>query len=195
MMSFGISFVLCYVVGTLYPLYASYKALSTPGTKDDAQWLTYWVAYGGLTSLEGVVQSVFMYIPLYYEVKLVGLVWLMAPQTKGAQLIYDTFINPFLTQHAAKFDPIFATTKLAIDNAQVDKLVALAQQYGPEITRSAISQAAVQLQRQSESGEFGQKMAQSVAFTQKAPQSANSNQRSPQPAGHNQNAHAMRNAY
>ena len=28
----------------------------------------------------------------------------------------------------------------AIDNAQVDKLVALAQQYGPEITRTAISQ-------------------------------------------------------
>ena len=123
--------------------------------------------------------------PLYYELKLVGLVWLMAPQTKGAQLIYDSFINPFLTQHAAKFDPIFSTTKLvsqtlldlwhtdrpasrlgsncvflaaflsdqpyhtltcgclllqAIDNAQVDKLVALAQQYGPEITRSAINQ-------------------------------------------------------
>lgn len=50
--------------------------------------------------------------PLYYELKLVGLVWLMAPQTRGAQLIYDKFINPFLTQHAAKFDPIFATTKL-----------------------------------------------------------------------------------
>ena len=28
----------------------------------------------------------------------------------------------------------------AIDNAQVDKLVALAQQYGPEITRGAINQ-------------------------------------------------------
>ena len=103
----------------------------------------------------------------------------MAPQTRGAQLLYDTFINPFLTQHAAKFDPIFATTKLvshsllsvlpkhtgcnllqsisvieccvtglrallqAIDNAQVDKLVALAQQYGPEITRTAISQVQV----------------------------------------------------
>ena len=50
--------------------------------------------------------------PLYYELKLVGLLWLMTPQTKGAQLLYETFINPFLTQHAAKFDPVFATTKL-----------------------------------------------------------------------------------
>lgn len=50
--------------------------------------------------------------PLYYELKLVGLLWLMTPQTKGAQLIYERFINPFLTQHAAKFDPVFATTKL-----------------------------------------------------------------------------------
>ena len=36
----------------------------------------------------------------------------MAPQTKGAQLLYETFINPFLSKHAAKFDPVFATTKL-----------------------------------------------------------------------------------
>lgn len=50
--------------------------------------------------------------PLYYEFKLVGLLWLMAPQTKGAQLLYEAFINPFLSKHAAKFDPVFATTKL-----------------------------------------------------------------------------------
>lgn len=50
--------------------------------------------------------------PLYYELKLVGLLWLMTPQTKGAQLLYERFINPFLSQHAAKFDPVFATTKM-----------------------------------------------------------------------------------
>lgn len=54
-------------------------------------------------------------VPLYYELKLVGLLWLMTPQTKGAQLLYEKFINPFLTQHAAKFDPVFATTKLVSD--------------------------------------------------------------------------------
>ena len=54
-------------------------------------------------------------VPLYYELKLVGLLWLMTPQTKGAQLLYEKFINPFLTQHAAKFDPVFATTKLVGD--------------------------------------------------------------------------------
>ena len=51
-------------------------------------------------------------VPLYYEIKLVGLIWLMTPQTKGAQLLYETVITPFLTQHAAKFDPVFATTKM-----------------------------------------------------------------------------------
>ena len=54
-------------------------------------------------------------VPLYYEIKLVGLLWLMTPQTKGAQLLYETVITPFLTQHAAKFDPVFATTKLVSD--------------------------------------------------------------------------------
>ena len=51
-------------------------------------------------------------VPLYYEVKLVGLLWLMTPQTKGAQLLYETVITPFLTQHAARFDPVFATAKM-----------------------------------------------------------------------------------
>lgn len=54
-------------------------------------------------------------VPLYYEIKLVGLLWLMTPQTKGAQLLYESVITPFLTQHAAKFDPVFATTKLVRD--------------------------------------------------------------------------------
>ena len=70
----------------MYPIYASYKALSSLGTQDDAQvgassriliavchqlapsgdnyvdtqWLTYWIVYGVLTSLEAGVQTVFM---------------------------------------------------------------------------------------------------------------------------------------
>lgn len=203
MFSFGISGVLCYFIGTMYPLYASYKALSTPGTRDDAQWLTYWVVYAGLTSLEAIVQSLFLYVPLYYELKLVGLLWLMTPQTKGAQLLYERFINPFLTQHAAKFDPVFATTKLAIDNAQVDKLVALAQQYGPEITRGAINQAAVELKRQSLSGEInpqGDFNNQRANTNQKAAQTT-ANQRVPQSGNYNYNqgysnaTHGMQTRY
>lgn len=58
-------------------------------------------------------------VPLYYEVKLVGLLWLMTPQTKGAQLLYETVITPFLTQHAAKFDPVFASTKMVSDSVPV----------------------------------------------------------------------------
>ncbi|KAL3145154.1 hypothetical protein ABBQ38_001755 [Trebouxia sp. C0009 RCD-2024] len=175
----------------LHHRYASYKALSTPGTQDDAQWLTYWVVYAGLTSAEAIVQSLFLYVPLYYELKLVGLLWLMTPQTKGAQLLYEKFINPFLTQHAAKFDPVFATTKLAIDNAQVDKLVALAQQYGPDITRGAINQAALELKRQSASGEinsrgdFNNQRAPQTNDHQRAPQT-NASQRVPQSGNYNQ---------
>lgn len=63
-------------------------------------------------------------VPLYYEIKLVGLLWLMTPQTKGAQLLYESVITPFLTQHAAKFDPVFATTKLVSDFALIPTLFA-----------------------------------------------------------------------
>jgi hypothetical protein len=36
--------------------------------------------------------------------------WLIAPQTHGAQLIFDDYLKPFLEKHASKIDPAFKYT-------------------------------------------------------------------------------------
>lgn len=36
----------------LYPLYASMRAIESPTTLDDQQWLTYWVIYSLITLFE-----------------------------------------------------------------------------------------------------------------------------------------------
>lgn len=46
------------LVGFIYPAYMSFKALSTPGTDDDTQWLTYWVVYAFFNLTESVTDLI-----------------------------------------------------------------------------------------------------------------------------------------
>jgi receptor expression-enhancing protein 5/6 len=52
------------LVGFIYPAYMSFKALSTPGTDDDTQWLTYWVIYAFFNLTESVTDLILSwYVP------------------------------------------------------------------------------------------------------------------------------------
>ncbi|GMI76687.1 hypothetical protein HRI_001338000 [Hibiscus trionum] len=81
------------VVMLLYPLYASVIAIETPGKEDDEQWLAYWILYSLITLTEMVLQSVLEWIPIWYSVKLVFMVWLVLPQFRGAAFIYHRFVR------------------------------------------------------------------------------------------------------
>ena len=56
---------------------------------------------------------------------------------QGAQLLFDQFVSPFLIQHAAKFDPVFATTKL------VSLLFASAEMMSLMLTLSQLTTSSV----------------------------------------------------
>lgn len=46
-------------------------------------------------------------IPLYYELKLAFILWLVLPSTRGAEVLYKEVIWKLLHEYAAKFDPTF----------------------------------------------------------------------------------------
>lgn len=46
-------------------------------------------------------------IPLYYELKLVFIVWLINPGTRGAELLYNQYLWKILKDYASKWDPTF----------------------------------------------------------------------------------------
>jgi hypothetical protein len=72
----------CVTAGVCYPAYASFKALETPSPHDDKQWLTYWAVYGICTSAETISSRFLNWVPGYYLVKMLVLVWMMLPRTK-----------------------------------------------------------------------------------------------------------------
>merc|ERR1711998_329329 len=81
-------------VGFVYPSYASYKALGSNTPDASAQWLTYWVVFSLFTVVEYVADWLISWIPMYYLAKLAFILWLQMPQTKGATLIYRTYVLP-----------------------------------------------------------------------------------------------------
>ena len=70
------------IIGFVYPAYASFKAIESTDKQDDVQWLTYWVVFGFLNVLEFFSDILLYWIPFYYLIKVVLVMWLVLPQTR-----------------------------------------------------------------------------------------------------------------
>ena len=115
-----------------------------PPTQHHHQWLTYWVVYSLFSLVES---SLFLvgWVPLYFELKTVLLLWLVAPQTQGAALVYERVVAPFLKSHAARLDPVFAGAERAIGGDAARTLKALSAKYGPKAAAAALEKAAAEV--------------------------------------------------
>ena len=96
---FGIN-ILIYLVGILYPAYMSFKSLQTPKNDDNSQWLTYWIVFSTINLFDILAYI----IPFYYILKLVYIIWLFHEKTKGAQILYIKYIEPFLKDNENNID-------------------------------------------------------------------------------------------
>jgi receptor expression-enhancing protein 5/6 len=104
------------LVGFVYPAYESFKALEPDNEKREnprmmRTWLTYWIVYSLFSVVEVFVDWILYWVPLYYLLKLVFLVWLMIPKLGGAELVYKVLIEPSLRQYRKRIDVV-------IDDAQ-----------------------------------------------------------------------------
>ncbi|PNT72757.1 hypothetical protein BRADI_2g48770v3 [Brachypodium distachyon] len=79
----------------LYPLYASMRAIESPSSLDDQQWLTYWVLYSLITLFELSCWKALQWLPLWPYVKLLFCCWLVLPIFNGAAYIYETHVRRY----------------------------------------------------------------------------------------------------
>ncbi|ODV94853.1 hypothetical protein PACTADRAFT_34607 [Pachysolen tannophilus NRRL Y-2460] len=91
----GIGQLLSNIAGFVIPGYYSLVALETRTSSDDTQLLTYWVVFAFLNVIEFWSKALLYWVPLYWFVKTILLLWLALPQFGGANIIYGSFIKPF----------------------------------------------------------------------------------------------------
>ncbi|KAI4495686.1 hypothetical protein M0802_008521 [Mischocyttarus mexicanus] len=97
------------VFGTLYPAYASYKAVRTQNVKEYVKWMMYWIVFALFTCAETFTDIFFSFwLPFYYEIKITFVVWLLSPATKGSSILYRRFVHPALTRREAEIDEALA---------------------------------------------------------------------------------------
>eukprot|EP01068_Selenidium_serpulae_P009953 Selendium_serpulae@DN5358_c0_g1_i4.p3 len=107
MLLFGILAPLAsYTVGVAYPTMMSFRALESKSSNDDKQWLTYWVVFAMVQFVEYFMSAISGAIPLYFILKMVFLLWLALPNTKGAEVLYNNYIQPFMATHQATIDKL-----------------------------------------------------------------------------------------
>ncbi|XP_017078773.1 uncharacterized protein LOC108112911 isoform X3 [Drosophila eugracilis] len=90
--------------GTLYPAYASYKAVRTKDVKEYVKWMMYWIVFAFFTCIETFTDIFISWLPFYYEVKVTLVFWLLSPATKGSSTLYRKFVHPMLTRHEQEID-------------------------------------------------------------------------------------------
>ncbi|KAF7795707.1 hypothetical protein EIP86_006872 [Pleurotus ostreatoroseus] len=97
----------------LYPGYASYKTLSQrPASEAELErWLMYWSVLGCVVSVEYIAEWLVCWLPFYYPLKTLFLLYLALPQTTGSSWIYTTRLQPFFAAHESEIDSALSRLK------------------------------------------------------------------------------------
>ncbi|XP_053488105.1 receptor expression-enhancing protein 3a [Ictalurus furcatus] len=111
MVSWIISRVVVLLFGTLYPAYYSYKAVKTKSVKEYVRWMMYWIVFALYTVAETIADLSIAWFPLYYELKMCVVIWLVSPYTRGAGLIFRKFLHPLLASREREIDDYIVQAK------------------------------------------------------------------------------------
>ncbi|XP_023686690.1 receptor expression-enhancing protein 3 [Paramormyrops kingsleyae] len=111
MVSWIISRVVVLLFGTLYPAYSSYKAVKTKNVKEYVRWMMYWIVFALYTVVETISDLTIAWFPLYYEIKVAFVIWLLSPYTRGASLIYRKCLHPLLSSKEREIDDYISQAK------------------------------------------------------------------------------------
>ena len=78
----------------------------------------YWIVYGSFTAFFSVIGDPFLsyVIPFYDEIKLVGVMWLVMPQTQGALWLYRNYGHGWLQENEEEIDHVLVQARELVVN-------------------------------------------------------------------------------
>jgi len=112
MMSALFSRCLILVLGTLYPAYRSYKAIKNKDLREHVKWMMYWIVFALFTTLETFLDVFVSWFPFYYEIKILFILWVLSPATRGSSILYKKVVHPMLISREQEIDELIEKTKV-----------------------------------------------------------------------------------
>ena len=92
------------LVGTLYPLFWTIKSLEQNSIEEQKKWLTYWVVFGSFIIVDMGSKVIVKFIPFYFVLKILFLIWLFMPGSNGCTLIYYLVVKKIFRYYEDKID-------------------------------------------------------------------------------------------
>ncbi|KAI9094998.1 TB2/DP1, HVA22 family-domain-containing protein [Phlyctochytrium arcticum] len=92
------------LMGYVYPAYLSYKAVKARDMVELDRWLIHWIVMASFTIAEIAGDTLLFWVPLYYEFKLLIILWLVLPYSQGSLYLYKNFLQPTLAKHEGDID-------------------------------------------------------------------------------------------
>ncbi|XP_019748188.1 receptor expression-enhancing protein 3 isoform X2 [Hippocampus comes] len=73
--------------------------------------MMYWIVFALYTVVETITDLTLAWFPLYYELKVAFVIWLLSPYTRGASLIYRKCLHPLLSSREREIDEYIVQAK------------------------------------------------------------------------------------
>ena len=88
--------VITNLTGFVYPAYKTWKYIDSKDNEEKNKWLFYWFLFSSIMLMETITNLLFLFIPFYYQLKLLFLVWLFHDSTRGSEIIYERYFKQLL---------------------------------------------------------------------------------------------------
>ena len=92
------------LVGTLYPAFWTIKSLEQNLIEEQKKWLTYWVVFGSFIIIDMVSVVIVKFIPFYFVLKILFLIWLFMPGSNGCTIIYYLVVKKIFRYYEDKIE-------------------------------------------------------------------------------------------
>ena len=132
------SLIVMTFITVLYPAMHSIRAIESPEEDDDKVWLTYWMIFGILNVAETFFGFIFWIIPYWGWLRLGLFVWLLLPNFRGSEVIYNSVVRPLMKKNEALIKEWIDKAKNAADKAAQE---AKAQASDPNLMMKAANLA------------------------------------------------------